>query len=112
MQARMKNPVFVIPGALEALQALAASTEKGAAPKRTLELVHLRGSMINGCGVCLDHFATAHTSRMRSRMAATRSKSHSAAACIGMCASPIRSSIPTTRGHCSNGPEAFRLSRA
>jgi AhpD family alkylhydroperoxidase len=54
MQARMKNPVFVIPGALEALQALAASTEKGAVPKRTLELVHLRASMINGCGVCLD----------------------------------------------------------
>jgi AhpD family alkylhydroperoxidase len=54
MQARMKNPVFVVPGAMEALQALAASAEKGGVPKRTLGLVRLRASLINGCGVCLD----------------------------------------------------------
>ena len=54
MNARMKNPAFVVPGAMEALQALAASAEKGDLPKRTLDLVHLRASQINGCAVCLD----------------------------------------------------------
>jgi AhpD family alkylhydroperoxidase len=54
MHARMKNPAFVVPGAMQALQALAASVEKGGVPKRTLDLVHLRASLINGCGVCLD----------------------------------------------------------
>lgn len=28
--------------------------EKGGVPKRTLDLVHLRTSLINGCAVCLD----------------------------------------------------------
>lgn len=54
MQARMKNPAFVVPGAMQALLALAAAAEKGGVPKRTLDLVHLRASQINGCGVCLD----------------------------------------------------------
>ena len=50
----MKNPALIIPGALEALQALAKAAEKGGVPKRTLELVHLRVSQINGCSVCAD----------------------------------------------------------
>ena len=54
MHARMKNPAFVVPGAMQALLALAAATQKGGVPKRTLDLVHLRTSQINGCGVCLD----------------------------------------------------------
>jgi AhpD family alkylhydroperoxidase len=54
MRARMKNPAFVVPGSGEALQALAAAVEKGGVPKRTLDLVHLRIGLINGCGVCLD----------------------------------------------------------
>jgi AhpD family alkylhydroperoxidase len=54
MQARMKNPAFVVPGAMQALQALAVAAQKGGVPKRTLDLVHLRASQINGCGVCLD----------------------------------------------------------
>jgi len=54
MHARMKNPAFVVPGAMQALQALAASAEKGGVPKRTLSLIHLRVSQINGCAVCLD----------------------------------------------------------
>jgi len=54
MEARMKNPVMVLPGAIEALQALAKSAEKGGVPKRTLDLVHLRVSQINGCSVCVD----------------------------------------------------------
>ena len=54
MNARMKNPAFVVPGAMQALQALGAAAQKGGVPKRTLDLVHLRTSQINGCGVCLD----------------------------------------------------------
>ncbi|MGH9402589.1 MAG: carboxymuconolactone decarboxylase family protein [Terriglobia bacterium] len=54
MQARMKNPAMIVPDALQALLALAASTKKGGLPERTLDLVHLRASQINGCSVCVD----------------------------------------------------------
>jgi len=50
----MKNPVMVLPGATEALEALAKSAEKGGVARRTLDLVHLRVSQINGCSVCVD----------------------------------------------------------
>jgi len=54
MQSRMKNPAMVVPGAFEALQALGKCSEKAGLPKKTLELIHLRASQINGCSVCLD----------------------------------------------------------
>jgi alkylhydroperoxidase family enzyme len=54
MQARMKQPVFVIAGAMEHLQALGKAMEQSGVPKRTLDLVHLRASQINGCSVCAD----------------------------------------------------------
>jgi AhpD family alkylhydroperoxidase len=54
MQARMKSPVLVIPEAMQALQALSKSVHKSGIPEKTLELVHLRASQINGCSVCLD----------------------------------------------------------
>jgi AhpD family alkylhydroperoxidase len=54
MQARMKNVVAVVPDALRALQALSKATQQGGVPARTLELIHLRVSQINGCSVCLD----------------------------------------------------------
>jgi AhpD family alkylhydroperoxidase len=54
MQARMKNPVMVIPDALQAMLALGKSTESAGVPPRTLALVHLRASQINGCSVCVD----------------------------------------------------------
>jgi AhpD family alkylhydroperoxidase len=57
MQARIKNPVMNFPGALQALMALVASTKKGGVPSRTLGLVHLRASQINGCSVCVDMHA-------------------------------------------------------
>lgn len=50
----MKHPVYAIPAAMEALQALGAVTKKGGVPERTLELMHLRASQINGCSVCVD----------------------------------------------------------
>jgi AhpD family alkylhydroperoxidase len=52
MQARMNNPVFVMPDAMNALQALGKAIQKGGVPPKTLELVNLRASQINGCGVC------------------------------------------------------------
>lgn len=54
MQARMKNPAMIVPGAMEALQNLAKASEQGGVPKKTLDLVHLRASQINGCSVCVD----------------------------------------------------------
>jgi AhpD family alkylhydroperoxidase len=54
MQARMKHPAMVVPGAMEALRTLGKSAEQGGVPLRTLALVHLRASQINGCSVCVD----------------------------------------------------------
>jgi len=54
MQARMKNPAMIVPGAMEALQALGKSVEQRGVPAQTLGLVHLRASQINGCSVCVD----------------------------------------------------------
>ncbi len=54
MQSRMKNPAAVIPDATEAIQALIKATYKGGVPPKTLELVHLRASQINGCSWCVD----------------------------------------------------------
>ena len=54
MQARMKNPVFVLPAAMQALSALDKATHKDEVPHVTHKLVHLRASQINGCSVCVD----------------------------------------------------------
>jgi len=54
MQSRMKHPVMIIPGAMEALQALSKSLEKNGISKKASEMVHLRASQINGCSVCVD----------------------------------------------------------
>jgi len=57
MQARLKNPVMLIPGALQALMALDKSTEAADVPYVTRKLVHLRASQINSCSVCVDMHA-------------------------------------------------------
>jgi AhpD family alkylhydroperoxidase len=54
MHARIKNPALSVPGALEALQALAASATSAGIPETTLYMLHLRASQINGCSVCVD----------------------------------------------------------
>jgi AhpD family alkylhydroperoxidase len=54
MQARMTNPVMIFPKAMQALLTLSKASETPGVPHRTLELVHLRASQINGCSVCLD----------------------------------------------------------
>ena len=57
MPPRMKHPVMVLPDAMQAMLALNAAVEKAGVPRTTLELVHLRASQINGCGLCLDMHA-------------------------------------------------------
>ena len=57
MQARMTNPVFVVPEALKALNAVGTSISKGGVPNTTLELVRLRASQINGCSLCVEMHA-------------------------------------------------------
>jgi AhpD family alkylhydroperoxidase len=54
MQARIKNPATILPGAMQAIQALMASTQKSGVPAEVLHLVHLRASQINGCSACVD----------------------------------------------------------
>ncbi len=54
MSARMKQPVMVLPDAMQALLALGKSAQNGSVPRKTLDLVHLRASQINGCSVCVD----------------------------------------------------------
>jgi len=54
MEARIPNPAISVPGAMDALLALSKSATKAGIPHRTLELLHLRASQINGCSVCVD----------------------------------------------------------
>jgi AhpD family alkylhydroperoxidase len=48
----MNHPAFVLPGAMQALQNLSKSVQNHGVPAKTLELMNLRASQINGCGVC------------------------------------------------------------
>jgi len=53
MQARMKHPAMVVPGALQALMALNESSIKAGLPKQIIDMIHLRASQINGCSLCV-----------------------------------------------------------
>lgn len=52
MHARMNHPAFIIPDAMQALQAVGKVIQQSGIPPKTLELINLRASQINGCGVC------------------------------------------------------------
>ncbi|MFI6921287.1 carboxymuconolactone decarboxylase family protein [Nonomuraea spiralis] len=54
MQSRMKNPAFVLSGAMQPIQDLFKAVHSGGVDAQTLELVHLRVSQINGCSACID----------------------------------------------------------
>jgi AhpD family alkylhydroperoxidase len=54
MQARIKNPAVLVPGALEAFQKLAGLPATAGIPETTLQMVELRASQINGCSGCVD----------------------------------------------------------
>jgi AhpD family alkylhydroperoxidase len=55
MQARIRQPAVLLPDAMQALQALGKAVENGGVPPKTLELINLRASQINGCGLCAIH---------------------------------------------------------
>lgn len=57
MQARMKNPALVLPGAMKALMEVDKAAEQAGLPKVTVDLVLLRASQINSCSVCVDMHA-------------------------------------------------------
>jgi len=57
MQARMKSPVMIFPAAMKALYALKSTTENAGVPSKTLTMVELRASQINGCSLCVDMHA-------------------------------------------------------
>jgi AhpD family alkylhydroperoxidase len=52
LEPRIANPAFAVPGAMDALQAMNKAISHVRISRRTLELMHLRASQINGCGVC------------------------------------------------------------
>jgi AhpD family alkylhydroperoxidase len=54
MQARLKNPVLLVPDALNHLRAISNSLQQGGVPVKTLKLVDTRVSQINGCSLCVD----------------------------------------------------------
>ena len=58
MTARMTNPAFAVPGAMDALNAVSKAISRARVPVPR-ELVHLRASQINGCSVCVDMHAKA-----------------------------------------------------
>jgi AhpD family alkylhydroperoxidase len=58
MKNRIPSPALSVPGVLDALQSLskaaAEAADRAGLPHKTVELVSLRASQINGCAVCLD----------------------------------------------------------
>ena len=54
LKPRMKHPIAIFPEAMQALQVLGKTAHNRAVPLRTLMLVELRASQINGCSVCVD----------------------------------------------------------
>lgn len=58
MQPRMTSPALIVPGVLDALQALSKAVDEAASkarlPRSTIELISLHASQLNGCAVCLD----------------------------------------------------------
>lgn len=61
VQARMKSPLLILPGAFKAIQSLHEAARAGGVPDVTLYMVHLRASQINGCSFC----AEMHSREMR-----------------------------------------------
>jgi len=57
MNARMKHPAMIVPDAMQAVLAVGAAVNKSGVPQRTLTLMQLRASQINGCGYCVDMHA-------------------------------------------------------
>jgi AhpD family alkylhydroperoxidase len=53
MQARMKNPAYVLPGAMKGIGTLFHAIGESGLAQDVAEIVGLRASQINGCGACV-----------------------------------------------------------
>jgi AhpD family alkylhydroperoxidase len=53
MEPRMPNPAMVIQEAAKPIQDMSAAAHHGGVPPKTLHLVHLHASQINGCSFCV-----------------------------------------------------------
>lgn len=54
MQPRMPNPVLILTDSYNHLLGLGKVTAQGGVPAKTLKLVEVRASQINGCSLCVD----------------------------------------------------------
>lgn len=54
MQARMSNVYKLAAGGYQAMAALENYLQDSSVPQQILELVRVRASQINGCGICVD----------------------------------------------------------
>src|SRR3954471_2910422 len=54
MPSRIPNPAMSVAGVLPALQALATAARNAGLPMKTIYLMHLRASQINGCAFCVN----------------------------------------------------------
>ena len=54
MEARMKNPAFVLNDVMPHMLAITKVVNSSGLPHELLELIHLRVSQINSCAVCID----------------------------------------------------------
>src|ERR1700750_2793973 len=52
IEPRIANPAFAVDGAMDALNAMSKAISRVRLSGRLRELMHLRASQINGCGVC------------------------------------------------------------
>lgn len=57
MEPRMNHPMFVVPGAIDAVHKLGEAAASTGVPYATLKMVELRTSQINGCSLCVDMHA-------------------------------------------------------
>jgi AhpD family alkylhydroperoxidase len=53
MEARMKNPAYVLPDAMKAIGGLVRAVGQGDLSEELQEIVALRASQINGCSACV-----------------------------------------------------------
>ncbi|GGR82640.1 alkyl hydroperoxide reductase AhpD [Streptomyces aureoverticillatus] len=53
MQARMKNPAFVLPDGMKGIGSIFKAISEGGLPQELQEIVALRASQINGCSACV-----------------------------------------------------------
>lgn len=53
MEARMKNPAFVLPDTMKGIQGVFQGISQGGVPHELMEIVGLRASQINGCSACV-----------------------------------------------------------